>query len=164
MYRIKSTTVADIPVIQELSDKIWRPTYKGILEPEQLEYMLDMMYSTSSLTKQISELQHKYIILQDDKKPIGYASYSPTETEGVYKLHKIYLHGDYQGKGVGRFLLDTVARQVKKLGANILELDVNRYNKARYFYEKQGFTVYKEKDTDIGKGYLMEDFVMRKPL
>ncbi|RBL92193.1 GNAT family N-acetyltransferase [Chitinophaga flava] len=164
MYRVKSTTVADIPVIQELSKRIWKPTYKSILEPEQVDYMIDMMYSTASLTKQITELQHKYIILQDDKRPIGYASYSPTDTEGVYKLHKIYLDPSYQGKGVGRFFLDTVIRQVKKLGATILELDVNRYNKARFFYEKMGFTVYNEKDTDIGNGYLMEDYIMRKSL
>ncbi|NSL88025.1 GNAT family N-acetyltransferase [Chitinophaga solisilvae] len=164
MYRIKSTTVADIPVIQQLADKIWRPTYKNILTPEQTDYMVDMMYGTAALTKQINELQHKYIVLQDDKKPIGFASYSPTETEGVYKLHKIYLSLDYQGKGVGKFLLDTVIRQVKNLGATSLELDVNRYNKARFFYEKQGFTVYGEKDTEIGNGFLMEDYLMRKTL
>ncbi|MGN7819466.1 GNAT family N-acetyltransferase [Chitinophaga sp. 22536] len=164
MYRVKSTTVADIPVIQELTERIWRPTYQRILEPAQIDYMIDMMYSTAALTKQIAELNHKFIILQDDKRPIGYASYSTTDTEGVYKLHKIYLDSTYQGKGVGRFLLDTVIRQVKKLGATILELDVNRYNKARFFYEKMGFSTYKEKDTDIGNGYLMEDYVMRKSL
>ncbi|CAL1517016.1 GNAT family N-acetyltransferase [Chitinophaga sp. MM2321] len=164
MYRIKSTTVADIPVIQDLTEKIWRPTYQSILTPEQVDYMINQMYSTEALTKQITEQGHRFIILQDDKKPIGFASYSATDTPGVYKLHKIYLHPSYQGKGVGRFLLDTVARQTKALGAQILELDVNRLNKARYFYEKQGFSVYGEKNTDIGNGFLMEDFVMRKQL
>lgn len=164
MYRVKSTSVADIPVIQELTERIWKPTYKSILEPAQIDYMIDMMYSTASLTKQFTELNHKFIVLQDDKRPIGYASYSPTDTEGVYKLHKIYLDPSYQGKGVGRFFLDTVCRQVKNLGATILELDVNRYNKARFFYEKMGFSTYDEKDTDIGNGYVMEDYIMRKTL
>ncbi|MBC9930310.1 GNAT family N-acetyltransferase [Chitinophaga qingshengii] len=164
MYRVKSTSVADIPVIQELTERIWKPTYKSILEPAQIDYMIDMMYSTASLTKQLTELNHKFIVLQDNKRPIGYASYSPTDTEGVYKLHKIYLDPSYQGKGVGRFFLDTVCRQVKNLGATILELDVNRYNKARFFYEKMGFSTYDEKDTDIGNGYVMEDYVMRKTL
>jgi GNAT superfamily N-acetyltransferase len=163
-YQIKAATVKDIPVIQELTDKIWRPTYQSILTPDQIEYMLDMMYSSASLEKQITELQHQFIILQDEDKPIGFAAYSTTDTDGIFKLHKIYLDGSYQGKGVGKFLLLEVAARVKERGAHILELDVNRFNKAKQFYEKQGFSVYKEKQTDIGQGYIMDDYVMRKPL
>lgn len=164
MYHVKTATVNDIPVIQDLTEKIWRPTYQSILTPEQIEYMIDMMYSTASLNKQITELQHQFLILQDDSAPIGFASYSTTGTPGIFKLQKIYLDGNYQGKGVGKFLLEQVAQQVKERGANILELDVNRFNKAKQFYEKQGFSVYKEKKTDIGSGYIMDDYVMRKPL
>ncbi|MDR6569624.1 GNAT family N-acetyltransferase [Chitinophaga ginsengisegetis] len=164
MYHVKTATVNDIPVIQDLTEKIWRPTYQSILTPEQIEYMIDMMYSTASLNKQITELQHQFLILQDDSTPIGFASYSTTGTPGIFKLQKIYLDGNYQGKGVGKFLLEQVAQQVKERGANILELDVNRFNKAKQFYEKQGFSVYKEKKTDIGSGYIMDDYVMRKPL
>jgi len=164
MYQIKAATVNDIPVIQDLTEKIWRPTYQSILTPEQIEYMLEMMYSSASLNKQITELQHQFLILTDEEKPIGFAAYSTTDTPDVYKLQKIYLDLNYQGKGVGKLLLQEVADQVKARGANILELDVNIYNKAKLFYEKQGFSVYKEKNTDIGRGYLMEDFVMRKPL
>ena len=164
MYHVKTATVNDIPVIQDLTEKIWRPTYQPILTTEQIEYMIDMMYSTASLNKQITELQHQFLILQDDSTPIGFASYSTTGTPGIFKLQKIYLDGNYQGKGVGKFLLEQVAQQVKERGANILELDVNRFNKAKQFYEKQGFSVYKEKKTDIGSGYIMDDYVMRKPL
>jgi diamine N-acetyltransferase len=164
MYHIKTATINDIPVIQDLTEKIWRPTYQPILTPEQIEYMIDMMYSTSSLNKQITELQHQFLILQDDNTPIGFAAYSTTDIPHIFKLHKIYLDGSYQGKGIGKFLLEQVAQQVKERGANILELDVNRFNKAKQFYEKQGFSVYKEKKTDIGSGYIMDDYVMRKPL
>ncbi|WP_142683300.1 GNAT family N-acetyltransferase [Chitinophaga polysaccharea] len=164
MYHIKAATVNDIPVIQELTEKIWRPTYQSILTPEQIEYMLDMMYSTASLNKQITELGHQFFILLDDNAPIGFAAYGTTDTAGIFKLHKIYLDGSYQGKGVGKFLLQQVADQVKDRGAHTLELDVNRFNKAKYFYEKQGFSVLKEKKTDIGNGYIMDDYVMRKPL
>ncbi|MFY0254402.1 GNAT family N-acetyltransferase [Chitinophaga sp. 30R24] len=164
MYQIKAATVNDIPVIQDLTNKIWPPTYQAILSSEQITYMINMMYSTAALQRQISELEHQFLILTDNDTPIGFAAYSTTAEPTVYKLHKIYLDPNYQGKGVGKLLLLQVAEQVKDLGAAILELDVNRFNKAKQFYEKQGFTVYKEKDTDIGNGYLMEDYVMRKPL
>lgn len=164
MYHVKAATVNDIPAIQELAEKIWRPTYQHILTPEQTAYMIDMMYSTASLTKQITELNHQFLLLLDNNAPIGFASYSTTDTPGIFKLQKIYLDGSYQGKGVGKFLLQEVADQVKERGAHTLELDVNRFNKAKFFYEKQGFSVLKEKKTDIGSGYIMDDYVMRKPL
>lgn len=164
MYSIKIATTTEIPIIQTLVEQIWRPTYQSLLTPAQIDYMIDMMYSTASLTRQLKELQHQYILLYDETVPIGYASYSSSDTAGICKLHKIYLHMSYQGKGVGKLLMNSVIEKVKALNAHILELDVNRDNKARLFYEKQGFTVYKEKDTDIGNGYMMNDYVMRKPL
>jgi GNAT superfamily N-acetyltransferase len=164
MYQIQTATINDIPLIQQLTDEIWRPTYKDLMTPEQLEYMIELIYSTTALTNQMTEKQHEFVLLYDEQRPIGFASYSPTDETAVYKLQKIYLHGDYQGKGVGKFLLNSVIDRIKAVDGTILELDVKRDNKARDFYEKQGFTVLKEKDTDIGNGYWMRDYVMRKPL
>lgn len=164
MYTIKKVDVTGIPVIQQLTEQIWRPTYKELLTPEQIDYMLEMMYSTATLTDQIVVQQHQFLVLYDDQRPIGFAAYSTTDETGVYKLQKIYLHSDYQGKGIGKLLLDDVIEKVKSENATILELDVKRDNKARFFYEKQGFSIVKEKDTDIGNGYWMLDYVMRRPL
>jgi GNAT superfamily N-acetyltransferase len=164
MYQTRDATINDIPLIRELAGKIWKPTYQSILSPEQIAYMLEMMYSPASLEKQITVLGHRFMILLDDDKPVGFASWNETAAAGVFKLQKIYLDQACQGKGVGKFLLQQVAGQVKSKGAQVLELDVNRFNKAKLFYGKQGFIVYKEKNTDIGNGYLMEDYVMRKPL
>lgn len=161
---IKDATAADIPLIQALTEKIWRPTYQQILSAEQIDYMINLMYSTASLNRQMNELHHRFILLYEGTQAIGFAAYSNTDTAGIYKLHKIYLDGSYQGKGVGKFLINAVIDRVKAAQAHILELDVNRDNKARFFYEKQGFTIVKEKDTDIGKGYLMNDYVMQKTL
>jgi diamine N-acetyltransferase len=72
-----------------------------------------------------------------------------------------------QGNGLGRWLLNDVIARVKSEGASALLLNVNRYNKARAFYEKMGFSVLKEDLIDIGSGYFMDDYVMElslKPL
>jgi len=159
--QIKDATPANIPLIQTLVEQIWRPTYQAILSPEQISYMLDLMYSTASLARQMEEQQHHFLLLYDGENAIGYASYSATDTAGIYKLHKIYLDTGYQGKGVGRFFLDAVIDRVKAAQARILELDVNRYNKARLFYEKLGFAITGEKDTHIGNGYEMNDYIMQ---
>jgi GNAT superfamily N-acetyltransferase len=163
MFQIKTATSSEIPLIQELVEQIWRPTYQPILTQEQIDYMIVLMYSKETLTKQFAE-GHTFLVLYDDVTPIGYASYSASEIPGIYKLNKIYVHGDYQGKGVGKLFMNAIIDAVKALHATILELDVNRYNKARFFYEKQGFTIHKEKDSDIGNGYFMNDYEMRKVL
>ncbi|ASZ11698.1 GNAT family N-acetyltransferase [Chitinophaga pendula] len=164
MLHVKAAAITDISTIQALADKIWPPTYAAILTPEQITYMMDMMYSTSSLQDQLTVKGHHYLILADDQQPIGYASYSTTSETQVFKLHKIYLDPSQQGKGIGKFLLNAVADQVRAADGTVLELDVNRHNKALQFYQSQGFNITGEKDTDIGRGYLMNDYILRKTL
>lgn len=160
-----TATLQDIPTIQALADKIWTRTYADILSPEQMSFMLDMMYGTPALTEQIDGDHYTFLVFQEEGQPAGYAAFSPhTDEEGVYKLHKIYLDTDLQGKGLGKAMMNTVKQLVGEKGAHTLELDVNRHNKALYFYERQGFAIVGEKDTHIGNGYYMNDYIMRIPL
>ncbi|QEC66031.1 GNAT family N-acetyltransferase [Panacibacter ginsenosidivorans] len=152
----------DIPLIQQLTYAVWPQTYKTILTQEQIEYMLNMMYSTSALSKQINE-GHQFIFVQEENKSVAFASYGYYKPS-IYKLHKIYALPDQQGKGIGRFIVNYVLSQIKPLGARGLQLNVNRYNKAKGFYEKLGFKVIAEEDIDIGNGYLMNDYVMEMKL
>lgn len=164
MFKITKAGVEDIPVIQLLVEQTWRPTYQAILTPEQIDYMVELIYSTAKLSKQISEEGHQFLLLYDDTTPIGYAAYSTASNTNFYTLQKIYVHPGYQGKGAGKFFIQYIIDTVKAAGGTTLELNVNKYNKARFFYEKQGFTVFEEKDIDIGNGYWMNDFIMRKVL
>ena len=152
----------DLPTIQMLAKKIWPDTYGHILSAEQIEYMLELMYSHESLEQQKSASHHIFLILDFDSHPSGFASYSISAAEKKGKLHKIYIDQQLQGKGLGKSLLEEVIRRVRSAGCAILQLDVNRRNKARSFYEKHGFKVTAEKDTDIGNGFVMMDYVMEK--
>lgn len=162
MLTIRHTTRADIPLIRELTFKVWPQTYRDILTSEQIDYMLEMMYSPASLEKQMQD-GCNFIIVYDNEQPVGFASYQLT-SEDVTKLHKIYVLPSQQGKGTGIFLLNYTIEQVKKLGAVSLQLQVNRNNTAKAFYEKKGFVVIEEADFDIGNGYYMNDYVMEKKL
>jgi diamine N-acetyltransferase len=150
----------DIPVIRLLANKIWPQTYSSIISKEQIDYMLEMMYSVSSLEKQMRS-GAPFIIVYDEGEPVGFASYGETRT-AVFKLHKIYILPSQQGKGTGKFVIDFIITEIKNKGAAALQLQVNRQNKAKSFYEKLGFTVIKEFDFDIGNGYIMDDYLMEK--
>jgi RsiW-degrading membrane proteinase PrsW (M82 family)/ribosomal protein S18 acetylase RimI-like enzyme len=150
----------DIPLIKDLSYRIWPQTYSNIISPSQIDYMMNMMYSEAALQKQMKE-QHEFIIVNDGVEPVGFASFSLVEP-GIYKLHKIYVMPQNQGKGTGKFVIHEIIKAIMRKGGTGLRLNVNRSNKAKDFYEKLGFTMVREEDIDIGGGFFMNDFVMEK--
>src|ERR1700679_4012907 len=107
MIAIKKADASSIPVIKELAHRTWEVTYKDILSAEQMNYMLYLIYDESALQKQM-EQGHQFVIVFENKKAAGFASYSPKNDNElfIYKLHKIYIDPNQQGKGIGIFLLD----------------------------------------------------------
>jgi GNAT superfamily N-acetyltransferase len=164
MIHFRKAVPADIPLIRKLALAVWPQTYSDILSREQVAYMLEMMYSASSLQHQINTQQHRFIIACDDDEPVGFASWSSTPDKQVCRLHKIYVLQNQQGKGTGKKLIEHIIESIRSAGAIILELNVNRHNKAGAFYSGLGFTVVREEDTDIGNGYFMNDYVMQKSI
>lgn len=124
--------------------------------------MLDKMYSPASLQNQM-KAGSQFVFVYDGEEPVGFAAYFE-KAPSVFKLDKIYVLISQQGKGTGRFVIDHIVKEISKNGAIALQLQVNRHNQARNFYEKLGFVVIEEKDFDIGNGYFMNDYVMEKKL
>jgi GNAT superfamily N-acetyltransferase len=164
MYTIREATIHDAAIIRQLAEQVWWPTYSPILEKEQIEFMLGEIYSREKLTTQIEQGTQTFLLLSEGETPVAFAAYSSREDDPeIYKLHKIYCLPSTQGKGYGKILLNEVIGKVKEAGKRVLELNVNRYNNAKSFYEKMGFSVVYEEDIAIGP-YWMNDYVMRKEL
>ena len=162
-YSIREATTTDIPTIHQLAEAIWEPTYRAILSREQIDYMFGVIYTHEALERQMLEGQ-TFLLLYDEADPIGFAAYSiKDKEERSYKLNKIYLLLSRQGEGLGKLMLEEVESRVSKAGAKYLDLNVNKYNKAKAFYERCGYQVLLEEDIPIGP-YWMNDYVMRKPL
>lgn len=163
--QIVEATTDHIYNIQVLSNVIWPATFSNILSQEQISYMMDMMYSTSSLEKQMNELNHHYLLAEEDGEYLGYLSYELNYKDTpITKIHKIYVLPSIQGKGVGRLFIDAVSKLALKNNNTLLSLNVNRYNKAIDFYKRMGFDFFTSENIDIGNGFLMEDYVMNKDL
>lgn len=153
-----------VTVIHKLAHRIWPTTFKNILTPEQIDYMLELMYSEESLKNQIKEGCDLYVLNQD-KRPVGYLSLQhDTDNSQKTKIHKIYVLPETQGTGAGKNLMDFASAKAKAKGDKALFLNVNRYNSAIGFYEHYDFIKQYKEDIDIGQGYLMEDWVMQKSI
>ncbi len=125
--------------------------------------MFEVIYSREALERQMQEGQ-TFLILEESGKPVGFAAFSvKDEAAKAYKLNKIYLLPQTQGKGYGKALLQAVEQEVKLSGATLLDLNVNRHNPAKGFYERCGYQVHQQEDIPIGP-YWMNDYVMRKKL
>ncbi len=146
-----------LTVIQQLARTIWYQHYPGIITNEQIEYLLTKMYSVDALTKQVSEGQRFYFI-QQQETPIGFIAISEQEP-GNYFIHKFYISGSVQNRGIGSAVLDLLIKKFS--GMATMRLTVNRQNfKSINFYFKKGFKIERVADFDIGNGYVMNDFVM----
>lgn len=154
---------SDIPVIQQIAQATWPATYGAILSPEQLTFMLSSMYSNTTLQEQMAN-GHCFILAYQEDMAIGFAGFSPGSPPDTYQLQKLYVLPTIQGSGAGRALLTEVMQHCRQAGATVLRLNVNRFNKARLFYEKHGFAIIQEADIAIGHGYFMNDFIMERSL
>lgn len=164
MIEVRKAASDDYKTIRELADRTWYPTYLSILSREQLDYMMELMYSPAAFTEQLSLKNHHFLLASEDGIFLGFASYELNYHSETAKIHKLYVVPEAQGKGVGQKLLSVIENEALKNSNDKIVLNVNRFNKAINFYQKAGFEKAGEEDINIGNGYLMEDFIMRKEI
>lgn len=161
MFTIRKATVADCELINKLAGEVFPATYKEILSPGQLDYMMDWMYAPENLRKQMEEEGHVYFIAYEAGEPAGYVSVQQQDTD-VFHLQKIYVLPHCQGAHVGSRLFDQAVKHIKEVHPSpcLMELNVNRNNPALRFYKRKGMKKLREGDFPIGNGYYMNDYIM----
>ncbi len=156
----KPAEESEIMIIQELAHTIWHNHYPGIITEEQINYMLDLMYSANVIKKEMTN-GHQWILILEGDIPIGYISWFYEKKLRKVKLSKLYVLITYHGKGIGQKALEYVKSNAVKLKAGELYLTVNKTNhKAIEAYKRAGFSIEKSICTDIGNGFVMDDYVM----
>ncbi|MFY8182545.1 MAG: GNAT family N-acetyltransferase [Flavobacterium sp.] len=153
-------TKEQLVIVKNLAYKIWPNAYETILSKAQLDYMLEMIYSIDSLEKQFNN-GHIFLLIEDNQNFIGFASYELNcNNSNKTKLQKLYVLPEIQGKGIGKQVIDYIKEKVVLSNNLALFLNVNKFNKAKDFYQKYGFKIIKEEVIDIGNNYIMDDYVM----
>lgn len=163
-FSVKNATTNDIPLLQELAHRIWYDHYPDIITVEQIDYMLDDGYSTPRITAEMENGEATWLLLMLEDKAVGFASFGPFNGD-TFKLHKLYLEVGLHGIGLGSQALKEIEQLARQQGAAAIILNVNKYNqKAIDSYQRNGYQVAESVVNDIGQGFVMDDFVMRKLL
>ena len=158
----RASTDEDVKSIATMAASIWPEVYVGMIPDGQTEYMVYRFQSEDAVRRQLQE-GYAYVIARDSGKDAGYLSYKIED--GLLFVSKLYVSAAARGKGYGRLLLETAFEAGRSVGADRMELTVNRNNlDAIRFYEGMGLRKLREQVTDIGGGFVMDDYRMGREL
>ena len=158
---IRPIAPEDLPAIPALARATWLDAYAGIISRAQIDYMLAQRYDHAQLKADAENPEkwlHQAFI---DGIRAGFAACEICG--GEFKLDKLYVHPDMQRKGAGAALIAHAAALARDRGYPGMILAVNKKNEqALRAYARYGFHVRDETVTDIGNGFIMDDYIMEK--
>lgn len=144
-----------------IADRTWRDHYASILSPGQIEYMLETIQSPEAIREQIAG-GYLYFIIESGEERIGYCALKLNDPASSMFLSKFYLLSDFRGQGYGRASLEKFDDIARNAHQDSIWLTVNRGNPSIEAYKAFGFDIEDTKVTDIGGGYVMDDYIMRR--
>ena len=152
-----------LAAIRAIADEIWPETFAPILSPEQIAYMMEMMYAPQVMADELAQ-GYTFEILRIDNENAGYLVCSPYHGDTM-KIHKVYLRSKFHGRGFGQIMLAEAQRIARSSGFKRVRLNVNKQNfRAIKAYERNGFVTVESVKNPIGNGFYMDDFVMAKEI
>ena len=158
----KVLTEQDITLTSDLASVIWNEHYVPIIGQAQVDYMVTNFQSPDAIRNQIQHENYKYYLLYHQSEPSGYISIKQMG-EDLF-LSKFYVIKKKRGTGLGKEGIKFITLQARDAGAKRITLTVNVNNiNSIKAYQILGFTNDGRVVTDIGAGYVMDDYKMSLP-
>lgn len=152
LVKVENTQIRELA---NLASEIWHEYWPCILSEKQIEYMVDKFQSEKAIEKQIKDENYTYYFIVTNGMKAGYIGVS-VKTDYLF-LSKLYIAHNFRHKGLGREAFN----KIKTLGFNKIKLTVNKQNKNTIdAYLKYGFKITDKIVTDIGNGFVMDDYIM----
>jgi GNAT superfamily N-acetyltransferase len=163
--KIEPVTEADVERLVALAREIWHAHYPAIIGIAQIEYMLAQRYEPQVVRTELGRDGTWWDKLVVGTEMTGFASYFLTGSTGEMKLDKLYVHPAHQRRGYGGRMIEQACAVARERGCDRLVLAVNKGNReAIAAYLKHGFTMADAVVKNIGGGYVMDDYILVKPV
>lgn len=148
--------VSDIKELASLASSIWHEYWTCLLSPEQIDYMVENFQSEKAIKEQIENENYTYYFIKSDNENAGYFGIS--DKGNFLFLSKIYIRKEFRHKGIGTKAFN----KIKELAlGKPIRLTVNKHNtNSINAYKKWGFKTIDAVVTDIGSGFVMDDYIM----
>lgn len=150
---------SDIRLTAQMAQEIWNEAFRGIITQEQINYMVDKYQSYHAMKDQIENQGYTYFIISKDGKDAGYCGVQVKEDNSLY-LSKMYLLKEARGKRLFEQMTNHLVKLCRDKGISRIWLTVNKHNdRAIAAYIKNGYKNIRSQTTDIGNGFVMDDYV-----
>ena len=165
----------DQQILAGLAAEVWMDYWPDLIGAEQTIYMIEKFQSLPAITHDMQSNNYEYWFLQTgnattsgwktaDGKPIaGFTGgHIDTDTNRFF-ISKIYLHNTQRGKHYASRVIDFYTILCKKRNLDAMYLTVNKHNNLGIrAYKGNGFVTVDSTKTNIGHGFVMDDYVMEK--
>ncbi len=158
-FTLEPVSKSQMPLLAELARSIWEEWFTPLLGKAQVAYMVDKFQSLPAMTHQVEKEGYEYYFLTDGGEVCGYMGIHPDPKDGLF-LSKLYLRKSARGQGFARKAFEALCERAKRDGLPRIHLTVNKHNlQAIRVYEHLGLVRYGDTVTDIGSGFVMDDYL-----
>ena len=149
---------ADIRALAALATEIWHEYFTAIISKEQIDYMVEKFQSYPVLKKAIEEENYTYFLAYEEGAMIGFCGVKPEKD-------RLYLHKKARGKGLSSILLKRAISFAREQDKKAIYLTCNKFNQHSLdVYRAKGFKDIDSVQTDIGQGFIMDDYILQLEL
>jgi ribosomal protein S18 acetylase RimI-like enzyme len=153
-----------------LAEKTFRESFQAMNDPDDFEDYIQKAFKPEQIRKELWTDDSDFYLLYQDGLLAGYfktnicqAQTDIRDAEGM-ELERIYVLSEFQGNGLGRYMIEAAKEQALLLHKTYLWLGVWKENKdAVRFYQDNGFRIFGEHPYYIGNDRQM-DWLMRYDL
>lgn len=158
-------TAEQVERLARLADEIWHEYWPALIGPAQTDYMVEQFQSLDAIRRDMAEHAYEYWFVRttDDGRIAGYTGGHVEPETNRFFISKIYLLASERGKHFGSAVLRFYENLCRERGLAAMYLTVNKGNELGIrAYRGHGFSTIDAVETDIGDGFIMDDFIMEK--
>lgn len=152
MYHIRPYQSGEEPLLRELFYNTVHNVNQRDYTPEQRNAWAPLKYDENAWAMRIQESE-PFVALDNDII-VGFAD---VQSDGYIDF--FFCHHAYQGKGVGKALMQHILKAGKRYGVKRFYANVSLT--AKPFFQHYGFSVLKEQQKEV-RGTVLTNFLMEK--
>lgn len=136
----------DVHLLQEISIETFEETFKQQNNPEHLQAYLEKAYDQEKLSKELANPNSAFFFIYAGDEIAGYLKVNVDEAqsegmgEDALEIERIYVRKSFQGKGLGKYMMEYAVERARKQNKKRVWLGVWEKNiKAIQFYQSWDF-------------------------
>lgn len=158
----------DVEKLAEMASAIWNEYWPALIGQAQTDYMVENFQSLDAIKHDMANNAYEYWFIVDDELPansqiVGYTGGHADPETNRFFISKIYLLKEARGKGYSSRTIEFYDQLCKDRELDAMYLTVNKGNEmAIRAYDAKGFKTIDSVETDIGQGFIMDDYIMER--